>query len=348
MTFGSFITRTAIHRFDGQAKHVQWFNRWHPIIDDALQELPEMDTCPHELFRLLMESRASVPKRIALVTDAGRPVAVVGLRRRQHHWEPIPQGVVPHALAVARDEHLFPALASLKVNLRIPYWQQDQPPPRCARDVIEIPVHKMDCTVSMEPYWRTTGHLKTIKSARNRTRGFTLEVDAPGAAEWTIKQWADRWGVNRLQTTSTTPDLLVAARFDQSRGRYHSFRLMDGDNPVAGCTFVVYKRELSLVRTIYRLEYNLASPGHRLLELVHDWARIAGYSQIDIGGGQHYKAKTAPESGILSGFNICPLHIAIARQSRSVARTGMKTAKFRMFRWLRTQPTSGAGARGNA
>jgi hypothetical protein len=42
---------------------VTWFNGWHPALDEALQSLPENDACPHELFRLLVQTSSSAPKR---------------------------------------------------------------------------------------------------------------------------------------------------------------------------------------------------------------------------------------------------------------------------------------------
>ena len=60
---------------------VDWFDTWQPVLDEALRELPEMESCSHELYRLLMENAANQRKVTALVTEQGQPVAVAGLRR---------------------------------------------------------------------------------------------------------------------------------------------------------------------------------------------------------------------------------------------------------------------------
>ena len=48
---------------------VRWFDTWCSTLDDALQALPEMESCPHELFRLLMLNPSPTRKRAALITD---------------------------------------------------------------------------------------------------------------------------------------------------------------------------------------------------------------------------------------------------------------------------------------
>ncbi|HWO93739.1 MAG TPA: hypothetical protein VNL92_03155, partial [Dehalococcoidia bacterium] len=92
---------------------VRWFDAWHPELDKALATLPEMPTCPHELFRMLMQNPIGARKQTALVTEDGRPVAVVGLRRKHRHWEPVPQDPSPRAVAPAAPGFLVPALRAL-------------------------------------------------------------------------------------------------------------------------------------------------------------------------------------------------------------------------------------------
>ena len=43
---------------------VAWFDDWHPALDEALKSLPELDTCSHELFRLLIQNRSAAPKKV--------------------------------------------------------------------------------------------------------------------------------------------------------------------------------------------------------------------------------------------------------------------------------------------
>jgi len=99
--------------------HVEWFDRWYDVLDNALRELPEMENCPHDLFRLTMQSPSSTRKRIALVVDGARPVAVVGLRQEGKHWISAMQDVVPGVIAPARDGFLTRSLRALRVDVRI-------------------------------------------------------------------------------------------------------------------------------------------------------------------------------------------------------------------------------------
>jgi ribosomal protein S18 acetylase RimI-like enzyme len=99
--------------------HVRWFDDWCTVLDNALRELPEMENCPHDQFRLTMQSPSSARKRIALVVDGARAMAVVGLRQEGKHWVPAMQGIVPGAIAPARDGFLSRSLRALRVHVKI-------------------------------------------------------------------------------------------------------------------------------------------------------------------------------------------------------------------------------------
>ena len=78
-----------------QPLQVQWFDTWHGVLDEALQEPLDFGGYPPELWRLLALNPGRTPKKMALVTDRGTPVAVAVLRRRGHHWEPATRFSVP-------------------------------------------------------------------------------------------------------------------------------------------------------------------------------------------------------------------------------------------------------------
>jgi len=99
--------------------HVIWYDTWATVLDNALYELPEMENCPHDLFRLIMQNPSSARKRAALVIEGNAPVAVVGLRQEGKHWVPAMQGIVPGAIGPARDGFLSRSLRALRVNVRI-------------------------------------------------------------------------------------------------------------------------------------------------------------------------------------------------------------------------------------
>ncbi|HWO93738.1 MAG TPA: GNAT family N-acetyltransferase [Dehalococcoidia bacterium] len=285
---------------------VRWFDEWHPELDEALRLLPEMETCPHELFRMLMVNRTSNRKRTALVTARGEPLAVVGLRQKRHHWELVPPDASPEAFLPAAPEAFYPTLAALGVDLWVWGLAEGAPPPGVARFAQAEPTYKVDCQADYEEHWRETGHIRVVRSARERTQGYRLEIDAPGAAEWTIRNWAAKWAARGSDTLSRAEDQIVAASYLQPRGQLHTFRLFDDDEPVAGATLVVAGAEL-IGMSIYSSDaYRKQAVGTRLMDAIFAWAREAGYRKVELGTGDGYKAGIAPADGCRWTLNFCP------------------------------------------
>jgi ribosomal protein S18 acetylase RimI-like enzyme len=286
---------------------VAWFDRWYPVLDNALHELPEMPNCPHELFRTVMQNPGPTRKRIALVTEGPDPLAVVGLRQKGKYWLPVMQEIIPECIAPARDGFLFPALRALGVEVRIADWPI--PPPRSARasSVMAVPVFSIHCQSDYEGYWRKSHYMETIRKARKRTEAFTFEVDRPGSAALIIAKWAEKWRDHPDQQTIIASDLVVAADYCQQRNRWHSFLLLDGDVAAAGATFPVHGNDL-LGAVIFRdKRYNWQSAGNRLMDLITQWAAEHGFAKYELGGWYDYKAKCGPQDGEHWDFRICPL-----------------------------------------
>lgn len=63
---------------------VKWFTSWHPLLDEALAVLPEMETCPHELSAALMRNPSPTAKRMALVME-GHCLACMGRMPAESH-----------------------------------------------------------------------------------------------------------------------------------------------------------------------------------------------------------------------------------------------------------------------
>ncbi|MFN8558312.1 MAG: GNAT family N-acetyltransferase [Dehalococcoidia bacterium] len=293
---------------------MQWFEPWHSLLDDALQEVPEMETCPHELFRRLMLNPSHGTKRAALITDGGRPVAVAGLRRERWHWEPVGNGASPRSVMPVQDGYLWPALAALGVDVRISATQE-RPPTHLVRHLGSIPVYKMNCKADYEQYWRKSGNIKAIRPARSRTQQYKFIVDAPGSVAWVIERWADKWKQHPAGETSNARDKLLAAEFYFQNNQLHTYLLMDEDVPVAGNIFFVHRDELLWHTTYMAEEYKWQRVGTRCLELTFRWASEAGYHQVDLGGGHRYKEDWAPQDGEEWSFNVCPAHLDFLKSS---------------------------------
>jgi len=308
---------------------VRWFDRWCSTLDDALQALPEMESCPHELFRLLMLNPSPTRKRAALVSDRDGPVSIIGLRRRKQYWQLVTQWITPDAFAPARAGSLVGALAALGVHVRIPGWQGPLPASRLVRDVTAVPVNKVDLKSDFQGYWRGSGQWDFIRKAQRRTEGFAFVVDGDGAAEWTIRRWADKWRDDEHEETVVASDLLVSAGYYQSMGQHHSFLLMDGETPVAGATCFVHGDELISGVFFREREYDRNGVGTRLIELLVEWAAAQGYAKLDLGGWDAYKARWGRQDGTEWWFSICPLPQRLAQEA-----LWWSKGKFRIARGL--------------
>ena len=102
---------------------VRVFGSWEARLDAVLRVLPESETCPHDLFRLLLQNPSAVPKRIVLVSERGEPVALVGLRYRLGYWEPVTQWLVPGMVFPVRAGYLARALAAVAPILHVAWWR---------------------------------------------------------------------------------------------------------------------------------------------------------------------------------------------------------------------------------
>jgi hypothetical protein len=321
----------------GDNLEVRWFDAWDSVLDQALRELPEMRNCPHELFRLLMTSPSPVEKRSALVCDRGRPVAVVGLRRRMWHWELATRGVVASCAMPALPEFLYPALAALRVHLWV-YHQNSPPPDGFAQTVVPIQTYCLDCKSDFEAYWKESGLIRSIKRSRRLGERFTFEVDAPGSAVWAIRDWAARW--LHSPACISASDFLVAAEYLQARKLLHSFWLLDEGRPVAARIMHVDGDGLVLACTSYLEEYRQHGVGVGLFEKSSQWATKAGYATVNLGGWHDYKAQWAPEGETIWTFSVVPKHVPLAKRVARACRVRIAAARRKFFA-ARQEPTFG-------
>lgn len=316
---------------------VTWFEEWHPVLDEALQELPEKDNCPHELYRLLVQNPGSARKRTALVTERGTPIAVVGLRQTgRHQWEPITQWIIPGIVFPAQPEHLIPVLEALGVDIWVAWWRMESTPPpsRLMRYLESTPVYRMRCSDDFERYWRETKYFKTIQHKRNRCQEFTLAINPPGSAEWVIKNWDAKWRDNSAISPALS-DRIIAAKYLEGLGQHYTLVLLDRDTPIGGATNTVHHKDL-VAGVIYREpEYDWHGVGVRLIDLVFSFAAENGFETMDIGGGHDYKKHWAPQEGERWQFTICPEYLYRAKQ---VVNWGRKI-RGQASNWVRRRQT---------
>lgn len=302
---------------------VEWSESWRPSFDEALRSLPEMESCPHELFRLLIQNPSPARKRVALVSDRGTPVAIAGLRQRSRYsWEPVTQWIVPGALFPVQPGFLVAALEALQLELWVAWWRMHSPPPpsRLIRSMESTPTYRMHRADDFEQYWRQIGYFKTVRRMRNRCRAFKAAVNLADAAEWTIKHWEARWRKDGATADPSLPDRIAAARYLERQGRHFTITLLDGDAPIGGATMTVQQRDLVAGVLFSDLRYRPYGVGDRLIDLSFSLWAERGYETFDIGGGHEYKRHWARQEGERCLFSVCPEPLFRLKQLARLAR----------------------------
>lgn len=300
-----------------------WFDKWHDSLDDALKLLPETETCPHDLFRLLVDNPSPARKRVALITEGDAPLAVIGLRRRNFHWDLISEGILPAGMPPCLPGREVDALSALGLFIWVNEWERPVPESRFVRFVQHEQIFRVSTRVDLDSYWDAHGNLKAVRKARKRCERLgevTLEVDEPGAADWTIGQWESAWADHPWAETVAAPDIRAAANFLAARGKHHSFRLLINGRPVAGLNTIVRGTSLVMGNSGRDAEFDRAGTGVHLDELFYRWSAESPYETVDLGGGFDYKTRWSDPDGLRARFSIAPAHLAAARHGLVVAR----------------------------
>ena len=290
-----------------QGLRIKIYDDWQPEMDEFLENLPEQDIFPHELFRLLM--KLPDRKQIIGVTERGEPVALAGVRKRWDHWAPVTYWMVPGVLFPVKEGYLGRVLPALGLHLHVQWWRWPEPPPmtRWMRQVESFTEYGMSCSEDFEAHWRKSNLSKSIRRTRNRCRGFELKVNPANSAEWIIKNSGQKWsGAQAGRQDWDLTRRLMAAEYLQKRGGHYSLLLLDRDEPVAGNTFIIHRNE-ALFHINYRNpEYDWHGGMNRLMEMAFWWARDMGFNGISLGGMHDYKKNWAPERGQYIEFNVYP------------------------------------------
>ena len=157
--------------------------------------------------------------------------------------------------------------------------------------------YQIDCRADVTSYWKQSGQLNTVRQARRRCKNLILKIDPEGGAEWTIRNWEQKWrGDSKTQETSLE-DRVAAAKFLERSGRHTTLMLYDADTPIAGNTHVVHK-DCVVDQVKYRSpEHDYYGAGTYLVDAMFQWATRSGYGEVDMGTGHEYKKRWAPATG---------------------------------------------------
>jgi GNAT superfamily N-acetyltransferase len=293
------------------------FGGWSPALESAATALPESEMCSRDLLRRVCAT--SMPKRIVLARDADGPVAIVPFFEQGNRWEPMLQWVVPATLGLVRAGADVLAAFPQLVRTHVGWWRQSAPPPAsfAIYNVQHVRSHGMPLADDPVPHWKSSGHWNTVRQSRNKCTEYALRVNAPGMAEWTIRNWEGHWRATTGGSYPEMPVRLVAAAELEGRGVHHTLTLHDGEKPLAGHTFLRHGLDVVWQVTYRDVEYDRQGVGTRLMDLAFDWARALGARNIDLGGLHAYKGRWAPELGDRYEFD--HLHPAV-RALRAGAR----------------------------
>ena len=274
---------------------VRWADAWGPEYDHALGALPEMPSCSHELFRKLALNPTGVEKRFALLTRRGKPIAIIGLRKRLDDWFFLTDGAIPWCLFPAIDGEHRAALAA--INTTVHCLQRVDPSVYGFRNVTPFAIYRADLKKDFERYWQETGYHRTIMRARRRTSHLRVRVDVPSDFGWVIQSWVERWRDDPEQQVTIGPDALLAGYELLELGRMHVVALADGDRPVAGMTLYVHENDVVEQTIAWDQSLSKLWVGIRIRDAALQWAASKGFRRYDLGGGSEYKGQWAPKDG---------------------------------------------------
>jgi hypothetical protein len=309
-----------------QGLKIKWFDRWNPILEEALDSLPALGDFPTELYIKLCQNPGPVRKRFALLTEDKDPVSIAWIRDKDSHWEPLTQWLLPGAIFPVKPGYFMRTPEVLGLDMWVGFWRWNTPPPesRLIRYHEATPTYGIGCSEDFERYWRETGYFKTVRKQRNRCRQFKLAVNQSGSLEWTICNWERKWRIDPKIEASDLNDRLFIAKYLERMDQYFTFSLLDQDEIIAGATLMVQGKDLVAGVNYRKPGYDWYGVGIYIMDRIFQWAASSGYYNLDLGGLYDYKEKWAPQVGNRWVINICPEHIYQARRVFSRIRNSMK------------------------
>jgi hypothetical protein len=316
-----------------QGLRTKLYNEWSPELDEALAALPEAELLSHELFRDLMSMSDPERRRILLVTERDRPVAVAGLRNRWGRWEPVTQWIIPGVLFPALEGYLDRVLPALGLEVYVAWWRWDGPPlqTRWIRELRSEPTYGACCREDYEAFWGKSSLLRNVRNIRNRCERFEIKVDLPGATEWTISSWGAKWCPEGHSERPDLAERLLAASYLEERGLCHTLSIHDQERMLAAMTFVIHQNDAVALYNYRDPMYDKQGVMTRLMDFGFSWARDMGLDSVDIGGSFDYKNKWAPPLGAKCTFTVLPTNLLLERRAyqliRAVSAIGNKSKR---------------------
>jgi CelD/BcsL family acetyltransferase involved in cellulose biosynthesis len=277
---------------------VRWSEIWTPEFDRALETLPPLPDCPHDLYRTLVKATRA-KKRHALVREDGKVIAVISLRQAARHWEPVAYQCVPGAIAPAADTHaLARALNALGAEVRVPAGVGEEVAHLNPSDRWGYDTHKIDLSGDYDAHWRARSRLKRIRRAIRDTAHLERRVNGPGDLEWTIEQWREQWKDDAGEEVNAADDRLnfwsALAKRENAALKLVTLVLADGEKRVAGFIVLVKDGVAMSQCSVRDQAYNDAGTASYLFAV--DWADANGLSVLDLGSGP-YKNDWGPVAG---------------------------------------------------
>ncbi len=269
---------------------IEWFDAWNAQLDEALEHVPPMPECPHDVYRALVKD-TGVPKRHVIARENDAVTAVISLRKRRHFWEPVTYQCVPKQVAPAVNAAaLGRALKALGLEIRVEGGMGE--------NIVELnPTkswayewRKVELDTDYEAHWREKKRQYTIRRARKTLAQVTQRVDAPGDAEWIVEHWRKQWADNESREVVAAPDranfwpALMAAR-DRSALKLHTLQIMKEDRRMAGLVFTSMGDTAMIQCGGADLEFDDDYARAAVLIAAIEWAKSAGFKVLDIAGG---------------------------------------------------------------
>lgn len=277
---------------------VRWSSVWTTELDKALDTLPPLADCPHDLYRELLKP-TSAQKKHALVLEDGKPVTIISLRSCARHWEPVAYQCVPSAIAPAVSTPVLArALHALGMEVRVPAGLRDEVTDLQPSDHWGYDCHVIDLNGDYEAYWTERKRQKRLRRARRDTAHLTSRIDGDGDLKWIVKNWCEEWKDDPSQETLATEDRLalwgaLGKRSDLPL-KLHTLMLVDGDKCAAGLVLLSKGDIASTQCSVRDPSYNDAGTAMNLF--VVEWAKKQGFRLLDLGSGI-YKRDWGPVGG---------------------------------------------------
>ncbi|HRO03933.1 MAG TPA: GNAT family N-acetyltransferase [Terricaulis sp.] len=269
---------------------VEWFTAWNDRLDAALEAMPPMPECGHDVYRALLKE-TGVPKRHALVSENGAPIAVISLRQRRHFWEPVTYQCIPKQVAPAVNAAaLGRALKALGLEVRVEGGMGENIAELSPTKSWAYEWRKVDLKADYEAHWREKKRQYTIRRARKTLAQVTQRVDGAGDVEWIVDHWRGQWAQDESREVVAAPDRMnfwpaLMAASARSALKLHSLQLMREDKRMAGLVFTSIGSTAMIQCGGADLEFDDDYARAAVLIAAIEWAKSAGFDTLDIAGG---------------------------------------------------------------